>query len=54
MMRTPSEWMMDLVMEDELVFKLLHFCTDACCQFIDLMSQTGVDMVSNGDSPRRS
>jgi uroporphyrinogen decarboxylase len=51
MMRTPSEWMMDLVMGDELVFQLLDFCTDACSQFIDLMVQTGVDMVSNGDSP---
>lgn len=51
MMRTPAEWMMDLMMGDELVFKLLDFCTDATCQFIQLMAQTGVDMVSNGDSP---
>jgi len=51
MMRTPAEWMMDLMMENELVFDLLEHCTDACCQFIDLMSQTGADMVSNGDSP---
>jgi uroporphyrinogen decarboxylase len=51
MMRTPAEWMMDLMMENDLVFDLLEFCTDACCQFIELMSQTGVDMVSNGDSP---
>ena len=50
MMRTPSEWMMDLMMGNDLVFKLLDFCTDATCQFIDLMIQTGVDMVSNGDS----
>jgi MtaA/CmuA family methyltransferase len=51
MMRTPAEWMMDLMMGNELVFKLLDYCTDACCQFIDLMIQSGVDMVSNGDSP---
>ncbi len=51
MMRTPSEWMMDLMMGENLVFKLLDFCTDATCQFINLMVQTGVDMVSNGDSP---
>lgn len=51
MMRTPAEWMMDLMVEDNLVFKLLDFCTDATCQFIRLMASTGVDMVSNGDSP---
>jgi len=51
MMRTPAEWMMDLMMGNDLVFDLLEYCTDACCQFIDLMNQTGVDMVSNGDSP---
>ncbi len=53
MMRTPSEWMMDLVLEDhhERVFKLLDYCTDVTSQFIRLMAQTGADMVSNGDSP---
>ncbi len=50
MMRSPSEWMMDLLNEDDLVFELLDFCTDASCQFIRLMAETGVDMVSNGDS----
>ena len=49
-MRSPEEWMTDLLMEDELVFKLLDFCTEATCQFIRLMAQTDVDMVSNGDS----
>lgn len=51
MMRSSAEWMMDLMMEDELVFKLLDYCTEACSQFIHLMTDTGVDMVSNGDSP---
>ncbi len=53
MMRTPSEWMMDLVMEEnhERVFKLLDYCTDVTSQFIRLMAKTGADMVSNGDSP---
>ncbi len=49
-MRSPGEWMTDLIVEDQLVFKLLDFCTNATCQFIRLMIQTGVDMVSNGDS----
>ena len=51
MMRGPAEWMMDLLTGDELVFKLLDYCTDVSLQFIDLMAGTGVDMVSNGDSP---
>ncbi len=53
MMRTPSEWMMDLMLEEnhERVFKLLDYCTGVTSQFIRLMAQTGADMVSNGDSP---
>lgn len=51
MMRSSAEWMMDLMMEDELVFNLLDYCTDAASQFIRPMVDTGVDMVSNGDSP---
>ncbi|RLD35352.1 MAG: hypothetical protein DRI73_02670 [Bacteroidetes bacterium] len=51
MMRGPAEWMMDLLSEDKRVFDLLDFCTDASVQFIELMVATGVDMVSNGDSP---
>lgn len=51
MMRGPAEWMMDLITEDDLAFKLLNYCTDISLQFIDLMAETGVDMVSNGDSP---
>jgi MtaA/CmuA family methyltransferase len=52
MMRGTQNWMLDLMMADEnLILRLLDYCTDAVCQFIRLMSQTGCDMVSNGDSP---
>ena len=53
MMRTPGEWMMDLMMEEnhERIHKLLSYCTEVTCQFIRLMAATGADMVSNGDSP---
>ena len=53
MMRGTQNWMTDLMMmeTDELIVKLLDYCTDATSQFVKLMSQTGCDMVSNGDSP---
>lgn len=52
MMRGSQEWMLDVIMgEEELVHELLEYCTDKTCQFINLMAQTGCDMVSNGDSP---
>ncbi|MCY1722372.1 uroporphyrinogen decarboxylase family protein [Prolixibacteraceae bacterium Z1-6] len=52
MMRGSQEWMLDLIMGDSsLVLELLEYCTDITCQFIELMAQTGCDMVSNGDSP---
>ncbi|RPJ23852.1 MAG: hypothetical protein EHM35_16865, partial [Planctomycetaceae bacterium] len=51
MMRTPEQWMMDLVTDEDGVFSLLEYCTTAACQFIRLMAQTGCHMVSNGDSP---
>jgi len=52
MMRGSQEWMLDLVMgEPALVTELLEYCTDKTCRFIELMAQTGCDMVSNGDSP---
>lgn len=53
MMRTPGEWLMDIVDPDneELVRKLLDYCTDVTGQFIRLMAQAGVHMTSNGDSP---
>ena len=51
MMRSPADWMMDILSADEKVHRLLEFCTTACIQFIKLVAETGVDMVSNGDSP---
>ena len=52
MMRGVQDWMLDLMIGDEeQVFQLLEYCTDASSQFITLMTQTGCDMVSNGDSP---
>ena len=51
MVRGTQEWLMDLMMPGEEVEKLLEYCTGVCIQFIDLMAATGVDMVSNGDSP---
>jgi MtaA/CmuA family methyltransferase len=51
MMRTPADWMMDLMMDTENSFKLLDYCNDVCCQFIKLMAAEGVHMISNGDSP---
>ena len=53
MMRTPNDWMLDLMMEEnhERVFTLLDYCTDVSSQFVQLMAKTGADMVSNGASP---
>lgn len=52
MMRGTQNWMLDLMMaEENLIFELLEYCCDACIQFLKLMSQTGCDMLSNGDSP---
>jgi len=52
MMRGTQDWMLDLFMaEQSQIETLLNYCTEASCQFIRLMAQTGCDMVSNGDSP---
>jgi uroporphyrinogen decarboxylase len=53
MMRGAQNWMTDFMMmdTDELIIKLLEYCTDATSQFVKLMAQTGCAMVSNGDSP---
>jgi uroporphyrinogen decarboxylase len=52
MMRGAENWMLDLMIApEELLNSILEFCTDAGMQFIRLMSQTGCDMVSSGDSP---
>ncbi|MEI6821439.1 MAG: uroporphyrinogen decarboxylase family protein [Bacteroidota bacterium] len=52
MLRGTQNFMLDLMMaEEHLIFELLNYCNGASVQFIKLMSQTGADMVSNGDSP---
>ena len=52
MVRGIEDWMADLLLsEEQLVFELLDYCTEATGQFLRLMSQTGADMLSNGDSP---
>jgi uroporphyrinogen decarboxylase len=51
MVRGAQNWMLDLMMPGEEVVNLLEYCTKISCQFIRLMTETGVDMVSNGDSP---
>jgi uroporphyrinogen decarboxylase len=52
MLRGTENWMTDLYLADEtLVRELLNYCTVATSRFIDLMAQTGCDMLSNGDSP---
>jgi uroporphyrinogen decarboxylase len=51
MVRTPSEFMLDLILDSENVINLLNKCSIACIRFVDLMAEAGADMISNGDSP---
>jgi len=51
MIRTPAEWMMDLVMDPDNAYKLLDYCLDIGQQFMRLMAAENVHMLSNGDSP---
>lgn len=51
MVRGTQDFMLDLAFHDKDVIKLLEYCSAAVRQFITLMAATGVDMVSNGDSP---
>jgi uroporphyrinogen decarboxylase len=51
MVRTPVNFMMDLMLDEENTVILLEYCTNITKQMIRLMSATGADMVSNGDSP---
>jgi len=45
-----ENWLMDLMMDPVNASELLEYCTDITCQFIKFMSESGCDMVSNGDS----
>ena len=51
MVRTPAEWMMDLLVNEEFCFSLLDYCLKPCLQYLELMAETGAHMLSNGDSP---
>ena len=51
MIRSTECWMMDLYLNENYVFKLLNYSSEISGQFIKLVAATGVDMVSNGDSP---
>lgn len=51
MVRGTHDWMLSLLAPVPQLFQLLEYCTRVSVQFIDLMAGTGVDMVSNGDSP---
>lgn len=50
-MRTPANFMMDLLLDQEKAICLMEYTTGMCVQFIRLMAEAGADMVSNGDSP---
>ena len=50
-MRGPEVFMTDLMLQRELSMKLIEYTTRRSQQLIKLMCKTGVDMVSNGDSP---
>ncbi len=52
MVRGSEEWLMDLAVgQPDYVHQLLDYCTSACRKLMDLMAQTGADMLSHGDSP---
>lgn len=51
MVRTPANFLMDLMLDEENAVKLLQYTTKISKQLIELMAQTGADMLSNGDSP---
>lgn len=52
-MRGLDQWLMDVAagQDEELVHRLLDYCTGITCQFLKLMAGTGAHMLSNGDSP---
>jgi uroporphyrinogen decarboxylase len=52
-MRGLDQWLMDVASkeDDELVHRLLEYCTGITCQFLRLIAKAGAHMLSNGDSP---
>ncbi len=51
MIRGTQEWMIDLMGPEEPVMNLLEYATKVTVRFVELIASTGVDMLSNGDSP---
>lgn len=53
MVRTPAEFMIDIIDPEqrETALELIRDCNEVNLKYIELMSQTGCHMVSNGDSP---
>ena len=51
MIRGTQDWMLDLMGPEEPVMNLLRYATNITVRFINLVAATGVDMLSNGDSP---
>ena len=52
-MRSLDAWLMDVASgeNEELVHRLLEFCTNVTSQFLRLMARAGAHMLSNGDGP---
>ena len=50
-LRTPADFMMDLMVDEKRAIRLIEYCTEICKQFIRLMAGVGADMISHGDSP---
>ncbi len=52
LLRGMEGFLMDIAepANEEKVYRLLDYCEIACRQFLELMSKTGCDMLSNGDS----
>lgn len=52
LLRGTADFLMDLLTEDEEpIRELLEYAHQVSADFMTMMAQTGVDMVSNGDSP---
>jgi MtaA/CmuA family methyltransferase len=52
-MRGLDQWVMDVAAheDEELVHKLLDYCTEIDCQSLRLMAKSGAGMLDHGDSP---
>lgn len=50
LIRTPGNFMMDLIMDEDRAIKLIEYATEVCLRITRAMVEAGADMVSNGDS----